>query len=192
MKEEQATGTIKDLEHEKMGNVAQSILNRVKYKIPIEYRSGSPLYRLGDKGTGYVVLVHDNKVEYFVRYRQARNSGLKFGRQVLVWRNPEGRSMAAAGIARHVFFNILLPEYKALITDNEQTKFGMHFWVNAAAYALGVGKFLFFVDRRGHTPEILQVEDEQDLEELKPAIWGTSTKHKLTWLAISTLPLVLK
>jgi hypothetical protein len=89
---------------------------------------GADYYSIEYLDSSYIVLVdpYTQDISYFVKHRPVSIEQITAGRQILVWRNTD--SYYAAGFAYYVFFNILLPKYKVLFADIQQTPNGKTFW----------------------------------------------------------------
>ena len=191
MTEVDGTKIIPDLSVRLIDYVRAKLLQRIK-KNPEpdwKYKNGD-VYEFGDAENGYIVLVSEDQVDYFVRIKRVSHNRLRLGRQVLLWRNRN--SDAAAGFAQRVFFTRLLPRYGALIADKEQTKSGSQFWQNAVESALGRGLYVYFLDRRSRNTKLVPIRDLGDLQEHHEALWGTARQHLLTFAVISQQELELK
>lgn len=167
-------------------------LNVTRPPQPFElYRNKYPAYSFGDgEKKSYIILADEyGEVAYFVRYRRVSHNGFRLGRQVLLLRN--SRSPAAGGFAQHVFFDILLPKYTALISDQEQTNKGQQFWLNAMQSAWARNLYVYFLDRRSRQTELHEIQDAVDLGFYEDDIWGSTRAHELTFAVISKRPLSL-
>lgn len=153
---------------------------------------GVPFYRFGDRGVGYLCLATSDELLYFVRHQLVRNNRLHLGRQVLVWRNPEARTIGAAGFARHVFMNILLPEYKALIADQEQTRNGRVFWEYMLDEAFQKNLYVYMLDRRSSPNRLVPLLNQKELQTHSSELWGPTEGHKRCCAVISKVELVIK
>jgi hypothetical protein len=159
---------------------------------PFATYQGATVYLLGDRQQGYVVLEKAGEVLYFVRHELVKHNKLHFGRQVLVWRNKEVQGTAARGFAIHVFFNYLLPKYKALLADKEQTRDGKQFWEYALDFAFQKKLFVYYLDRRSTPNALYQLEDYADVIAHEDDLWGYEQGHLRTFAVISSVPLQLK
>lgn len=137
-----------------------------------------PLWLTGsDKDGCYFLAEADTKAQdgilYFVKYsvvRLPRAAGLGAAvRQVLVWRNPKV-GVGPAGVAHHVFFNVLLPKYGALVTDRLQTQRGQQFWEFAVAEALRRGLIVELLNQSKQKTK--RVHSTEELYGLRDTIWG--------------------
>lgn len=190
-KEVEATKIIQDLPRSLVETVRIYLnLKRAKGLKPIGSYRGAQLYRFGDDGEGFLALVHNDKIVYFVRHRRIRYGGFKLGRQVLLWRD-KTNDPVTGGFAQKVFFDILLPKYGALIADKEQTSNGAAFWSNALLGALARNLRIYCLDRRGKVT-LTELKDESDIETFAPVLWGTTPAHLYTFGVISNKPLSLR
>lgn len=165
------------------------LLLKTKNKQPEGKYNGADVYYLGNSGIGYIVLVHLEQIIYFVRYRKVRHNNLPLGRQVLLWRDRAEAS--AEGFAKYVFFKILMPKYKALISDTQQTSLDQGFWSTAIGYALRHDYYVYYLNRYSSPNQLIGIPDLSTLDEYKKDIWGNSNKHKYTFAVISSIPLEL-
>lgn len=193
MPEVDATKIIPDLPSTLVDYVRTRLEKRLadgKLKPLRQYR-GADVYNFGDNETGYVVLRHQGRVEYFVRYKRIRHNGFRLGRQVLVWRNQEADAVTN-GFAAYVMFDILLPKFGALVADKEQTRKGASLWTNALRYAFAKNLHCYFYDRRSRKAELTPLTSDEDVNSYAHLLWGTSPAHLLTFAVISKAPLTLK
>lgn len=191
MTEIDGTKIVPDLTTNLVDYVRQKLLQRVKKnpKPDWTYKNGD-VYEFGDSENGYIVLVSEDQVDYFVRIKRISHNRLRLGRQVLLWRNRD--SDASGGFAQVVFFTRLLPRYGALIADKEQTKNGSQFWQNAVISALGRNLYVYFLDRRSRQTKLIPIDDLDDLQEHHAELWGKSRAHLLTFVVISQKELGLR
>lgn len=187
---EYATVLIEPLSESNIRLALTYLLDKIKNKSPIGKYKDADIFLLGDNGVGYLVLIADNEVIYFVRYRKIRHNSLPLGRQVLLWRDRS--DPRSAGFAKQAFFNILIPKYKALISDVEQTSLGQGFWSTSIEYALRSNYYVYFLNRRSTPNTLIPLLTEQDVIKYKKDIWGYTQGHKYTYAVISSIPLRLK
>lgn len=162
----------------------------VKSKPTGTYRGVANVYQIGDHGVGYCVLEHQGEILYFVRHKLIRANNIHFGRQVLVWRL--SGDFVAQGFPQWVFLNYLLPKYKALITDTQQSPSGRQFWQWILAEQVKhEGHYVYFLDRRSTPNSLTRLHTDQDLIDTKDLIWGTSEGHLRTHAVVSLTPLKL-
>ena len=83
----------------------------------------------------------------------------------------------------------MLPTYKILFADKEQTPQGRKFWGYCISKALEDGYFVYAVDKRSNPNVIYKIENEIDLILNRNILWGTDEGHKRTFAAISTYKL---
>ncbi len=188
--EEVATQLITALDENGIKEVAQT-LALIKSKRKISELNEGVLYNVGDLQNGYYFL--EDPVEgviYFVRYKQIKANGNLLGRQILVWRDED--CLNASGVARHVFYRVLLPKFKALCADTQQTSNGKRFWFNRLTESLNSKKYyVYALDRRSSPNELTKLNSLRELNNLTPLLWGPSDGHKRTHAVISVSPLKL-
>lgn len=166
---------------------------KLEGKSPVAEYKGADVYDVGDTQNRYIVLKKDGGILYFVSAKQIKLGKLRFGRQVLVWRNYDlTSSYAATGFAHHVFFDILLKEYGKLITDTQQTSRGKAFWFYAIDKAFDKNANVYYFDTTKQPLHLEKLTGTTDLARLEPEAWGTDAKHKLKFFIISKSTLALK
>jgi hypothetical protein len=159
-----------------------------------------PVYQFGDDGSDSYIFLADEerkKVLYFVRYRFVKHNGFKFGRQVLMARRVKDDEPhpATHGFAQHIFFNVLMPKYHALILDKEQMQLSKEFWYNAITAAWRIEKIhVYLIDRISTPNRLIELFNRDDLGKYQDEIWGTDTADRAfiyTFAVISDKPLDL-
>ena len=184
------TKIINDLSESNIKESAKYLYRKVKDKEPSSFYRGAKVYHLGDLGTGYILLVDQDKVVYFVRHKKINYSGFSLGRQVLLWRDKDSGTVTD-GFAQSVFFNVLLKKYGALIADKEQTRNGSAFWGNAITSAFARNLHVYCFDRRGDI-KLTELKNEDDVWEYADILWGKTPAHIHTFAVISSKPLKLR
>ena len=106
--------------------------------------------------------------------------------QRALWR--DSTSQTNAQIAKYVFFNVLLDEYKVIATDSLQTHAGMRFWTLRVDEALSKNLNVYVLDMRGTPTTLTKVLDIQDFENMNDhgLIWGTIPAYKKNLVIISS------
>jgi hypothetical protein len=108
------------------------------------------LFRTGAwDGSGYILLQNkrENLISYIVKY-EMKNGVMNFKKvivQVKVWRSL--KDPAVSGLAKKIFFGILLPKYGAIMSDMLQTRDGQRFWIDNMTQADARGYQVAYVDR---------------------------------------------
>jgi hypothetical protein len=195
METEAMTLLIDPLEESDIERDKRFILSKIKNRKSTGKYKGADVYYLGDSQNGYVALAKNDQLLYFVRHESVRHNKLPLGRQVMVWSAgsaPGSAAYASTGFAAHVFFDYLLPKYKALIADKQQTDAGFRFWKYAINRALQEHKYVYFLNRRSTPNQLIRLQSDEDVEKYAHQMWGFNTGHLLTFAIISKIPLVLK
>jgi len=156
----------------------------------IGFFDSGTMYLTGDYANGYYFLVDNERVVYFVKYKRINAGGVQFGRQVLVWRDNE--SSASAAFASFVFFQVLLPRFKALMSDTQQTPDGSRFWSTMIGFAHRKGLHVYAYDRSRPPTALYTIKNSRDLDLYRGLIWGRTDKHLRTHVVISLKPLTLE
>jgi hypothetical protein len=154
------------------------------------YRGGEVFVIATRSGEEYVALRVAGELAYFVQHKPVKAAGLDFGRQVLVWRCRN--TAASVGFANHVFFKLLLPQYRALISDVEQTPNGMAFWQWSLDHAMKQGDNCYLLDRRARPYLLTELRTWEDVNSHQDTLWGRTEGHLHTHAVISTTPLRLR
>lgn len=144
------------------------------------------LYQLGSDANGYYMSVHNDKVAYFAHYKSVNIKFMdkSYGRQVFI-RRSEHTSLSF-GAPKIVFFNYLLPKFKSMVSDTEQSYDGKKFWEGAVAEAIRESGFSVQVldTKNGKFVDIKTI-DEWD--STKPHIWGENDLFKRYVIVINKL-----
>lgn len=164
-----------------------------KRKQPLEQFDGGR-YTLYELPRAFILVDHsDNKTPKLVYAMQFKVAFHKFigrqcAQQIAVWRDPT--SLATKGLARHVFTDYLLQNYKTVITDSVQTPDGQRFWDERIAESLNEGMYVYYVNLLP-TREIVNIESVEQYKKIKNSkeIWGDETKHQARRIIITTSPL---
>ena len=81
-----------------------------------------------------------------------------------------------------LFFNVILPKYKVVASDKQQTPGGRAFWERRLTRALTEGYFVYLIDLGVVKP----ATDQHQLLELKQIAWGPDASYKDRRWIIST------
>src|ERR1700737_1250754 len=146
----------------------------------IEEIFGATLYRVGSHEQGFFFLWDpvSNLVGYYIKYSVKRTKlhGMSVT-QTALWRNLLVPS--SENITRHVFYDILLKEYPAIMSDQIQTDDGKRFWLDQLTKSLTRGYSVCLVDF--NTRELQPIDTHADLRNListkSPWAWA-SMKHR--------------
>lgn len=101
-----------------------------------------------------------------------------------LWRDVN--NLSAAGLTKHVFTKILLPEFHIIASDNLQTKDGRAFWMNRVSEALDRDQNVYVLSEIPPR-KLIKVLDHAEFMKLNTAgqIWGTDPKFRLRRILIS-------
>jgi hypothetical protein len=89
-------------------------------------------------------LTDDPLIQYSVLVEEIRTRGLKaFSTlsQVSLWRNID--YLGLPQFAPHVFWSVLFPKYKNILSDSVQSKDGKRFWLSRMSEALENGYYVY-------------------------------------------------
>ena len=180
---------IPSLDHADLNQVLEACLSNVSTATAVGRYSGAELLHFKE-GSGGVYFLYDSKskeVLYFVRYRSVTMSafrspdGHNSTRQVLLYRN--SNMAASAGVASHVFWNLLLPKFDALASDSQQTPDGKKFWVYAIKEAFKRGCGVHMVNTVDRSR--VDMTSEEEFLALEDKLWGPKAWFQRIILVIS-------
>lgn len=121
----------------------------------------------------YGIVPEDEYVGYYVRWERQETEFVDtdWATQVLVW---AGVSPFTKGLPDHVFYEYVLKETGAVVSDAEQTARGEHFWQRMIAMAFEDDKFkIYLVDfNRKTVKRIKQYSDYVKLYHSQNSPWG--------------------
>lgn len=166
--------------------------DRLAGKEPVTIWKGSPIYSFGDDYNGFYFLRDEStdEVVYYMKYKRVRGSGLKSGRQVMVY--AKYQDYLASGAAKEIFWNHILPRFDSMISDRLQTRHGQQFWLNRVTEALKSNIPVYLPQRSSPGPALTQITSDRQMRELLPTIWGSEPRFGYVFLMISLSPLTLK
>lgn len=160
-----------------------------KIKTCIEiYNTEVELWKItrGKETEIYALIPSKQKVGYYVRWelQNANFFDVDWSTQVLVWAgtNPETK-----GLPEHVFFNYIIPETGAVVSDIKQTERGELFWKRMIAEAFKKQKYkIYLIDFNNERTVRIKSEDDYDKLINSPNDpWGSKAIHKGLHIAIS-------
>ena len=117
-------------------------------------RSGDTLYHAGTRAEGDYFLAFEGgakgpRLDYLVHYEQQHIEQLgSFVTQVQLWRSNLIHYVTGS-ITKEVFFEVLMPAYKTIVSDEAQTTAGKAFWERQLNEACQRGYVVGMVDERG-------------------------------------------
>lgn len=166
---------------------AKRIMRRVAEVI--EETPDYKIVRTGDGENGWIILFNIKKetADYVVRYKAENRPWMnRTVTQCIIWR--QQGSIFVQGLTQRMFFDYLLPRYKTIISDKEQTDFGHRFWVDRMAQANARGLFVGIVDVMRHT--IIWYDSAVDMKDWINGnnIWQSGRKYKDLRYIISSEP----
>jgi hypothetical protein len=189
--EEKAIKLIPDINIDLVNYVKTKIAQKLKkHTLPAGKYKGADIYKFGDTENGYVVLVDEGEVIYFVKYKRVKFNGTRYARQVLVWRNTN--TAASIGFADFVFFKRLLPTFKCLISDQLQTEQGKRFWLFAIDKAVQEHLYVYLFDRSTRPMVLTLLPTIDSIKTHTKTLWGKLEKDALRLLITSISPIKLR
>ena len=145
----------------------------------------TPVYKTGDGKQGYYFVASDNKIVVLIQYKASRIKGLgNLGviTQIALWKNDEFVVMGT--FSSNLFFDIVLKDNGAVLSDSHQTRYGMDFWKRRLSEALTQrNKKIVYWD--SNTGEFTEVKERIELDALFRLSWSTEKfASKLRWVVI--------
>lgn len=86
------------------------------------------LYSVGDTKRGTYFALSDDDLRYYMEYRENRNLLGRSVTQTAVW-IMDDRGDLPLGFVTHVVFDILVPKFHIILSDEIQTKEGKRLWI---------------------------------------------------------------
>jgi len=142
------------------------------------YQSGTELFALDTT---------HKLITYYMRYKVGNDKfvGGQYVWQSMVWANPQFYHRYLSGIPRKVFFDVLLPKFRVIITDSEQTWKGQRFWQISIGEAFNKNLNVYFADFKSKTLVKLKSDLELDDFQKKYDIWGNTKAHEMKRMVIT-------
>lgn len=173
--------SIGPLDQQLIDNAINDCLQNINSAIVVEtIGKFGTMYEFTDKGYSYYFIYNSesngtDRIEYFVRFHaidfDASLSPRKAIRQVLLWRNKS--SMYSVDVAKHVFWDLLFPQFKCLASDSQQTSSGKFFWTSAVGSALKKGLTVRIINTNDKT--FIDVTSIEEFAKYVPTTWGTKS-----------------
>jgi len=165
-----------------------------KRKTPIAKSGQHGEYTLYELPRSFVLVDHSDeqqpKVAYVMKYKLVfhRFVGKQCAQQIIVWSNTKDPN--TVNLAKDIFFNHLLANYKTVITDSNQTSDGQRFWDRRIVEALQQNLFVYYINLLP-TREIVPITDYKQFQQLSndKEIWGNDPKHQARRIIITTTQL---
>jgi hypothetical protein len=144
-------------------------------------------YTLYESTRAYALIENDTqRAAYAMQFTVGSNSYLRTtcAQQVMVWR--DSQVFQTRGLTEFVFFECLLPKYRSIITDSQQTEDGQRFWDNRILDALRMDLWVYYVSLIPPR-EITQIKSDVEYRTLgrNKEIWGIDNKHQARRIVIS-------
>lgn len=127
----------------------------------------------------FIVLEAEDEIAYFVHCVDAhfKQFGARAITQVEVWR-ASGRATLVGGLTKYVFWKILLPVHKRIVSDRSQTQEGKRFWLDRMDEAREHGCRIGVFDQDEPTVEWAPKDAVGAwLRLTAQAMWGTDNEH---------------
>ena len=172
-------------------NLDDFSLNKAKYSELLKLFNKQEIKRLSDEvilyqhGRMNFCLDYNRKeVTYYMQYEVSTNKLFgSFLWQSLVWRSKKVQYNKT--MPHEIFFEILLPKFKVIVTDGLQTEAGKRFWEFQIAYAIKNKINVYFHDEK--TKDLEKVESLIEFDKVcsKYNVWGEAAINKTKIMAIT-------
>lgn len=108
--------------------------------------------------------------------------------QNLVWRTTNARHDAVLrDTAKKVFFNYILQRYDVILSDNQQTGEGRHFWQRQMSYAIELGLHVYYYQML--TALLQSIPTQDALGDLRDKLWSEADEQQYHLALISRVEL---
>ncbi len=156
----------------------KSFLSRYPQKLTIDKWN---LLKVGNT----IRLIEEYETLYYVKFEIKSKKFWNSPHQAIqvgVWRQI-GSGEITHGLPKAIFFNYLLDEYGAIVSDYLHTEHGKRFWLDRLTEALKYGYDIFYGDYG--TRHLTRINNKNDLvHSYLNQCWGTETKHEYRRMAI--------
>lgn len=110
---------------------------------------------------------------YWVTYVVRSIFGKKVVTQQKVWADTS--TYGVPGLAKHIFYNKLLKNHDAVMTDSQQTRDGQRFWFSRVHEAIRDNKFVYYWNKKANS--LAQLDNN----------YGKLFKEEQVWSDVSSL-----
>lgn len=189
------------LKNEKYNSRIVSTILAAKNKSMIEsFGDGRDLWRYKNK-----FILIDSRLQQVLYYLSWREEHYNFfdrmvATEVLHWRNRGQYMMGLSNLTQHVFFDLLLPLYGAILSDRLHTSYSEAFWVKMIEAAFNRDIAVYYVNfiavSSNINREIIRLYDRNDFLNLvnpnNPIVrepWGNDEKYESRKFLLTLEPL---
>jgi hypothetical protein len=131
------------------------------------------------------MLHHDrHEMLFFLKFQEHTVNGKRCVTQLEVWR--ERAALATKDVTSEVFWNYLLSEHDAIISDEDHTEAGKAFWELRVAEAFSKGLNVSFLNMS--SKQALPAHDENHFRDNLRKFYGEEGRFQLWRLVISKEP----
>lgn len=147
-------------------------------------------YTIYEYGNSYSMIHNDTKriiydMKFEFTYYKFLNQ--KTVTQVQLWR--DRKTADSKNIAEHIFFKHLMPNYKIVVTDSEQSSYGKSFWELRIQEAFDRKYNVYFADVM-EPRQLVKIKDiDEFYDKFYQTAWGIGQKFKTRKLIISSIEL---
>lgn len=125
---------------------------------------------------------------YWVTYLVRNIFNIKVVTQQKVWADTSAHGVP--GLAKHIFYNKLLKNHDAVMTDSQQTRDGQRFWFSRINESVRDHKFVYYWNKRANV--LVQLKDNYEKLFKEEQIWSdVSSDAEEKLIIISKKPLEL-
>ena len=161
-----------------------------------KFATGADIYKIDEAdGISYIILTPPDSKEaiYFVQHVRVDPGDLaaiKAGRQIMVWREAmTDRASLSTRFSTYVLFKMLLPKYKTIAADRQQTEYGKAFWERSLSRAFENKKHVYVLDHTTQQSKLTKYTSIGDILADTHKIWGKAHFFQKITPIISTVPL---
>lgn len=142
-----------------------------------DWKYGSIIETVGtEKGYYFIIDPDTDLLVYLVKFTRQNKKliGGSNGAQTAVWRALDS-DISEGGLAKTVFFDILLPRFGTMMSDSVQTERGRDFWISLLGHAIKRNKGNAYLIDYGFT-KIMSIEMMAELR-----VWTTMVGSPWAW-----------
>lgn len=160
----------------------RSKTKRIVGHLPSIAGASTPVAKTGDGHNGYYFVEYDNKIVVLIQYQASKIkllNNLRVITQVALWKDDD--FAIPSDFSSRLFFDIVLKDNGALLSDKHQTRYGMKFWQRRLIEALDKSKQVIYWD--SSVGEATEVDSIVQLQVLFRLSWSSEkASAKLRWV----------
>lgn len=145
----------------------------------------TPVYKTGNGQQGYYFVEYDNKTVVLVQYQRSKIkklNNLPVITQIALWKDDD--FSVPADFSSRLFFDVVLADNGALLSDKKQTEYGMRFWKRRLIEALDKDKAVYFWN--ANKGSVQRINSIVELQTMYRVSWSSEkAAAKLRWIVVN-------